>query len=223
MPTIDEQIAQSLRDAQRSGELQSAASWGKPLDFADGYAQTPEELRMAFKALKDAGFLPPEVEATMDKRTSMGVLGDLDQFTKYQAATAITDAAQNPGGIAGAGVGIGVGAALGAQLAQSLQAGAAPAAAPAEPSRPAEPSSRDQAPTSAPNGPPPLPGSTQWYLGMDGQQVGPLAQAEIQALVTAGTATTDTLVWRVGMVTWTRLADVPELQDLGSTPPPLPS
>ncbi len=62
MPTIDEQIAQSLRDAQRSGELQSAPSWGKPLDLNDGYAQTPEELRMAFKALKDAGFVPPEVE-----------------------------------------------------------------------------------------------------------------------------------------------------------------
>ena len=62
MPTIDEQIAQSLRDAQRSGELQSAASWGKPLDLDDGYAQTPEELRMAFKALKEGGFVPPEVE-----------------------------------------------------------------------------------------------------------------------------------------------------------------
>ena len=62
MATIDEQIAQSLRDAQRSGELQSAPSWGKALDLADGYAQTPEELRMAFKALKDAGFVPPEVE-----------------------------------------------------------------------------------------------------------------------------------------------------------------
>jgi DNA-binding transcriptional regulator YhcF (GntR family) len=62
MPTIDEQIAQSLHDSLRSGELQSAASWGKPLDLADGYAQTPEELRMAFKALKDAGFVPPEVE-----------------------------------------------------------------------------------------------------------------------------------------------------------------
>ena len=62
MPTIDEQIAQSLRDAQRSGELQAAPSWGKPLDLEDGYAQTPEELRMAFKALKDAGFVPPEVE-----------------------------------------------------------------------------------------------------------------------------------------------------------------
>ncbi|HWH82812.1 MAG TPA: DUF1992 domain-containing protein [Burkholderiaceae bacterium] len=62
MPTIDEQIAQSLRDAQRSGELQSAPSWGKPLDLEDGYAQTPEELRLAFKALKEAGFVPPEVE-----------------------------------------------------------------------------------------------------------------------------------------------------------------
>lgn len=62
MPTLDEHIAQSLREAQHSGELQSAASWGKPLDLADGYAQTPEELRMAFKALKDAGFVPPEVE-----------------------------------------------------------------------------------------------------------------------------------------------------------------
>ena len=62
MATIDEQIAQSLRESLRSGELQSAASWGKPLDLTDGYAQTPEELRMAFKALKDAGFVPPEVE-----------------------------------------------------------------------------------------------------------------------------------------------------------------
>lgn len=62
MPTIDEQIAQSLRESLRNGELASAPSWGKPLDLADGYAQTPEELRMGFKALKDAGFVPPEVE-----------------------------------------------------------------------------------------------------------------------------------------------------------------
>ena len=62
MATIDEQIAQSLRESQASGELQSAKSWGKPLDLNDGFEQTPEELRMAFKALKDAGFVPPEVE-----------------------------------------------------------------------------------------------------------------------------------------------------------------
>jgi len=150
----------------------------------------------------------------MDKRTSMGVLGDLDQFTKYQGATAITEAAQNPGGVAGAGVGIGVGAALGAQLAQALQPEAAPVAAPGKPS-----------PT-APTGPPPLPGTTQWYLGVDGRQVGPLAPPEIQARITAGTATPDTLVWRAGMAAWARLADVPELQAErpgGPTPPPLPA
>jgi Domain of unknown function (DUF1992) len=62
MATLDDHIAQSLRESQRSGELQSAPSWGKPLDLDDGYAHTPEELRMAFKALKGAGFVPPEVE-----------------------------------------------------------------------------------------------------------------------------------------------------------------
>ena len=62
MPTLDEKIAQSLRESQRSGELQSAPSYGRPLDLADAYAQTPPELRMAFKMLKEAGFVPPEVE-----------------------------------------------------------------------------------------------------------------------------------------------------------------
>jgi hypothetical protein len=58
---------------------------------------------------------------------------------------------------------------------------------------------------------------------VDGKQVGPLAPPEIAAMVNAGTATVDTLVWRAGMATWTRLADVPVLADLGTTPPPLPS
>ena len=85
MPTIDEQIAQSLRDAQRSGELQSAASWGKPLDLADGYAQTPEELRMAFKALKDAGFVPPEVETMKQIAALREVLAAEPDVAKAEA------------------------------------------------------------------------------------------------------------------------------------------
>ena len=63
MPKIDEMIAQSLRDRQLSGELLSAKGWGRPLDLGDGYEQTPPELRMAFRALKDDGYVPPEVEA----------------------------------------------------------------------------------------------------------------------------------------------------------------
>lgn len=62
MPTLDEQIALDLQRSLRSGELQSAESWGKPLPLDDDYAQTPSELRMAFKLLKEAGFVPPEVE-----------------------------------------------------------------------------------------------------------------------------------------------------------------
>ncbi len=62
MPTIDEHIAQRLRESQLKGELASAKSYGKPLDFGDGYFETPEELRLGFKILKDAGYVPAEVE-----------------------------------------------------------------------------------------------------------------------------------------------------------------
>ena len=48
--------------------------------------------------------LPPAVEAALDKRTSMGVIGNLQQYTQYQTAEAIREAAQNEsGGTAGAG------------------------------------------------------------------------------------------------------------------------
>ncbi|MBS0446614.1 MAG: DUF1992 domain-containing protein [Proteobacteria bacterium] len=62
MPTLDEQIAQSLRDSQHSGELQSAPSWGKPLAPDTAFEQTPEEFRLGYKMLKEAGYVPPEVE-----------------------------------------------------------------------------------------------------------------------------------------------------------------
>ena len=74
--------------------------------------------------------LPEEVEKSMDKRTSMGVLGNLDQYAKYQAAEAMREAANNEagGGMAGMGVGMGAGAAMGQMFAQSLGNAAAPAA-----------------------------------------------------------------------------------------------
>lgn len=62
MPLIDEHIAQQLREAQTSGELARAKSYGKPFDFGDGYFETPEELRLGYKILKDAGYVPAEVE-----------------------------------------------------------------------------------------------------------------------------------------------------------------
>jgi membrane protease subunit (stomatin/prohibitin family) len=64
--------------------------------------------------------LPEEVEKSIDKRTSMGVLGNLDQYAKYQAAEAIRDAANNQNGMAGVGVGMGAGAAMGQILSQGM-------------------------------------------------------------------------------------------------------
>lgn len=64
--------------------------------------------------------LPEEVEKSMDKRTSMGVLGDLNRYTQYQAAEALREAANNPGGAAGAGIGVGAGVAMGQMFAQTM-------------------------------------------------------------------------------------------------------
>jgi membrane protease subunit (stomatin/prohibitin family) len=64
--------------------------------------------------------LPAEVEAAMDRRTSMGVLGDAGRYAQFQAADAMRDAAQNPGGGAGAGVGLGAGFAMGNAMAGAM-------------------------------------------------------------------------------------------------------
>ncbi len=61
--------------------------------------------------------LPPEVEAAMDKRASMGALGDAQKYMQFQAADALRDAAQNEGGGAGLGAGLGAGFAVGGQMA----------------------------------------------------------------------------------------------------------
>ena len=58
----EDHIGRALQDSEKSGELKAAPSYGKPLGFGDGYDETPAELRMAMKVLKDAGVLPHEVE-----------------------------------------------------------------------------------------------------------------------------------------------------------------
>jgi membrane protease subunit (stomatin/prohibitin family) len=148
--------------------------------------------------------VPPEVEAAMDRRTQMGVLGNLDQYTKYQAANAMEAAANNPNGSAGEGLGIGVGLAAGQQMAASLGAASQ---APAQ---------------TGPAAPPPLP-SDQWYFAAGGQQQGPLNSAGLAQQARNGVLTPTTLVWRAGMAAWTPAQQVPEVANLlASTPPPLP-
>ena len=59
---LDDDIGKALRDSEARGELKAAPSYGRPMAQDEGWAQTPDELRMPFKILKDAGVVPPEVE-----------------------------------------------------------------------------------------------------------------------------------------------------------------
>lgn len=63
---LEDHIGRALAQSEESGELRSARSYGKPLDLGDGYDETPAELRMGFKMLKDAGVVPAEVELMRD-------------------------------------------------------------------------------------------------------------------------------------------------------------
>jgi len=67
---------------------------------------------------------PPEVQKMIDERTGMGVVGDLDKFTQFQAAKALREAASQEGGAAGTGVGVGAGIGMGAMIPGMLQKGA---------------------------------------------------------------------------------------------------
>jgi hypothetical protein len=63
---LDDHIGEHLRGSEAAGELKAAPSYGKPLQFGDGYDETPAELRMGMKILKDAGVVPPEVQALQE-------------------------------------------------------------------------------------------------------------------------------------------------------------
>ena len=64
--------------------------------------------------------LPEEVEKAIDKRGAIAAIGNLQAYTQYETASSIHDAANNPGGAAGAGMGLGAGIAMGAQMANSM-------------------------------------------------------------------------------------------------------
>ena len=83
---LEDDIGRHLTQAAASGELRAAPSWGKPLDFGDGYDDTPAELRMPMKVLKDAGVVPPEVELMQQ---IAALQAELDALTDEAAAHAL--------------------------------------------------------------------------------------------------------------------------------------
>jgi membrane protease subunit (stomatin/prohibitin family) len=156
--------------------------------------------------------LPPAVEAALDKRTSMGVVGDLNKYTQFQTAEAMRAAAENPGGDGGmgAGLGMGMGMAMANQFAQGLgaQAGGPWGQAPAQA-------------TAAP-APPPPPVEHVWHIAENGQTRGPFSKADLGRMASDGSLTRETHVWTPGQDGWLRAGDVTELAQLFTVMPPPP-
>jgi len=153
--------------------------------------------------------LPPVVEEALDKRTSMGLAGDLGKFTQYSAAEAMTAAARNPngGGGMGAGLGMGMGMAMAQNMAQPGPWGPAPQAA---------------APTVPQVAPPPPPVEHVWHTAEGGKTSGPFSKASMGRMVAEGGLTRDTFVWTPGQDGWKRAEDVTELAQLFTVLPPPP-
>jgi membrane protease subunit (stomatin/prohibitin family) len=144
--------------------------------------------------------LPEEVEKMLDKRTSMGIVGDLGKFAQFSAAEAMTKAAENPG-TAGAVVGM----AMGNMMVQGGPWGAAP-----------------QPAAAAPPPPPPPPAEVQWHVAANGQTTGPFGRAQLQGMIAAGTLTKASNVWAAGQEGWKAAAEVPEIAALFAQVPPPP-
>jgi membrane protease subunit (stomatin/prohibitin family) len=149
--------------------------------------------------------LPPAVEEAMDRRTSMGVIGDLTKYTQFQAAEAMRAAAENPAdGGASAGIGMGMGMAMAKHFADSM-GGNAPAASPAQAA------------------PPPIPTGKSYFVARGGQPDGPYQLAQLQEQQSAGRLGADDLVWADGMPGWEKAGAVRELGGLfPAAPPPIP-
>jgi len=150
--------------------------------------------------------LPEEVERMLDKRTSMGIVGDLARFGQYAASEAMLNASDQPGGMGagmGAGIGAGLGAGMGAAMAQRGPWGAMPQPAP-------------------PQTPPPLHPETVWHIAVNGQADGPYGRAHLGRLAREGGFRRDTLVWTPGQDGWKPAEEVAELAQLFTVAPPPP-
>ena len=138
----------------------------------------------------------------------------MQTFTQYETANSINDAANNPGGLAAAGVGIGMGFGMGGQMAGAMGGMFAGQS---------QPQQQPGFSVGAASVPPPLPPQVQFFVAVNGQQSGPFDMALLQQMVQSGQLNRETLVWKQGMADWKAAGQVSELTSLfGSVPPPLP-
>ncbi|MEO1997254.1 MAG: SPFH domain-containing protein [Planctomycetaceae bacterium] len=182
------------------------------LDLASHYRELSEDLRKLVVERVDDEYgldipqlfivnisLPEAVEQAMDTRSSMGVIGNMNQFQQYQMGQAMMAAADNPaGGGASEGMGLGMGFAMANQMVQGAGQAGSPGSAP------------------------PPPPSTSWHVVVNGQTQGPLTTQQMAQGLGGGQFSGNSLVWSPSLAGWTPAAQVPQLAGSLSAPPPPP-
>ncbi|MBI9085255.1 MAG: DUF1992 domain-containing protein [Desulfobacterales bacterium] len=85
IPGFDKIVEARIKGAQRRGDFDNLPGVGQPLVFDDD-RHVPEDLRMAYKVLKNADFVPPEIEVRKEIRRTQDLLdGEKDIADKYNA------------------------------------------------------------------------------------------------------------------------------------------
>ncbi len=79
LPGFQGLVEQRIKQAQEKGEFDNLEGSHKPLKFTD--ENVPEDLRLAHKILKNAGFLPPEIELKKKIKNTEDLLDN----TKYDS------------------------------------------------------------------------------------------------------------------------------------------
>ena len=77
-------VEQRIKEAQENGEFDSLPGQGKPLALEDD-SHIPEDLRLAYKILRNADCLPPELQLKKEIRQMEDMLASIpDEKEKYR-------------------------------------------------------------------------------------------------------------------------------------------
>lgn len=71
-----------IREAMEQGEFDNLPGQGQPLVFEDD-TWVPEDLRMAYRVLKNSGFVPPELELQKEIINLRDLLCTITDETQY--------------------------------------------------------------------------------------------------------------------------------------------
>jgi hypothetical protein len=81
---FDKIVEERIRKAQKKGVFDNIPGSGKPIVYEDDRF-VPEDLRLAYKILKNAGCVPPEIEIKKEIQRTEDLLADMTETAeKYR-------------------------------------------------------------------------------------------------------------------------------------------